>query len=112
MVLDALLPGLALEAVRDLEQSLGRIGAAREHHVLDALAQLGVDVLVDRELARIDDAHAQPGANRVVEEHRCIASRTTSLPRNENDTLLTPPLTSACGQALRICAVASMKSSA
>ena len=29
----------------------------------------------------------------------CIASRTASLPRNENDTLLTPPLTSAYGQA-------------
>jgi len=42
----------------------------------------------------------------------CIASRTTSLPRNENDTLLTPPLTSACGQAARMRAVASMKSSA
>ena len=28
----------------------------------------------------------------------CIASRTGSLPRNENDTLVTPPLTSACGR--------------
>jgi len=28
-------------------------------------------------------------------------SRTGSLPRNAKDTLLTPPLTSACGQAVR-----------
>ena len=42
----------------------------------------------------------------------CIASRTTSLPRKENDTLLTPPLTSEPGQAARMAAVASMKSSA
>ena len=40
----------------------------------------------------------------------CIASRTGSLPRNENDTLLTPPLTCACGQLRSISAVASMKS--
>ena len=42
----------------------------------------------------------------------CIASRTTSLPRNENETLLRPPLTCTCGQAARIFAVASMKSRA
>ena len=37
----------------------------------------------------------------------CIASRTPWLPRNENDTLLTPPLTSACGSASLIPATAS-----
>ena len=45
-------------------------GAAVEEHVLDALPQLGLDVLVDRELAGVDDAHVEPGADRVVEERR------------------------------------------
>ena len=39
----------------------------------------------------------------------CIASRTTSLPRNENDRLLMPPLTLTPGQLALICTVASMK---
>ncbi len=38
-----------------------------------------------------------------------MASRTILLPRNENDTLLTPPLTSACGSVALIWRVASMK---
>jgi hypothetical protein len=37
-----------------------------------------------------------------------IASRTGSLPRNENEILDTPPLILACGKALRIARVASM----
>ena len=45
-------------------------GAPREDHVLDALAQLRLDLLVDRELARVDDAHVHAGADRVVQEHR------------------------------------------
>ena len=42
----------------------------------------------------------------------CIASRTTSLPRNEKERLLTPPLIFAPGQASLIRRVASMKSMA
>ncbi|MNR66573.1 hypothetical protein D3C85_1901350 [compost metagenome] len=41
-----------------------------------------------------------------------MASRTTSLPRNENDTLETPPLTFAYGRFCLIQRVASMKSTA
>ena len=41
----------------------------------------------------------------------CMAWRTGSLPRNENDTLLTPPEMCACGQRLRISRAASMKAS-
>src|SRR5690606_23247458 len=33
----------------DLQQPLGGVGAAVEHRVLDALAQLGVDLVVDGE---------------------------------------------------------------
>ena len=39
----------------------------------------------------------------------CIAWRTTSLPRNENERLLTPPLILAPGHRALISRVASMK---
>ena len=42
----------------------------------------------------------------------CIASRSGLLPRNENETLETPPLTSACGSDFLMPSTASMKSSA
>ena len=70
VVLGTLLAGLALEAPGDLEQPLGRIRAPRQDHVLDALAQLRLDLLVDRELPGVDDAHRHAGADRVVQEHR------------------------------------------
>ncbi len=41
-----------------------------------------------------------------------MASRTTSLPRKENDRLLTPPLILAPGQRSLICRVASRKAMA
>ncbi len=53
---------------RVLDESFRRIGTAVEEDVLDALEQLRLDVLVDRELARVDDAHVEPGADRVVQE--------------------------------------------
>ena len=59
---------LALDALGVLDEPLGRVGAAVEDHVLDELEQLRLDVLVDGELAGVDDAHVEPGADRVVEE--------------------------------------------
>ena len=53
-----------------VDQPLRRVGAAVEEHALDALQEIGFDVLVHRELARVHDAHAEPGADRVVEERR------------------------------------------
>ena len=41
----------------------------------------------------------------------CIACRTPSLPRNENDRLETPPETCTNGSFSLICRVASMKAS-
>ena len=61
---------LALEARGDLEQPLGGIGAPVEDHVLARLAQLRLDLLVDRQLPGVDDAHVHAGGDRVVEEHR------------------------------------------
>ena len=60
----------ALEALGDLEQPLGRIRAPGQNHILDPLAQIDGDLLVDGELPRVHDPHGEPGANGVVEEHR------------------------------------------
>ncbi len=64
------LAALALVALGERQQPLGRVRAAVEHHVLAGVAQLAVDVLVDRELPGVDDAHVHAGRDRVVEEHR------------------------------------------
>ena len=61
---------LALELIRDGQQPLGGIRAAVEHHILAGLAQLRRDLLIDLKRARIDDAHVEPGADGVEEEHR------------------------------------------
>ena len=54
----------------ELDQPLGRVGPAVEDHVLDVLEQILRDVLVDDELAGVDDAHVEAGLDRVVEERR------------------------------------------
>ncbi len=61
---------LPFTALGELDQALGRVGATIEHHVLDPFAQLGGDLLIDRELTRVDDAHVHAGLDRVVQEHR------------------------------------------
>ena len=54
----------ARRAARDgagvLDEALGRIRAPVEEDVLDALEELRLDVLVDGELARVDDSHVEP----------------------------------------------------
>ena len=57
-----------LDRLGELGQPVGRVGPAVEQHVLDALEQVLGDLLVDLELAGVDDAHVQPGLDRVVEE--------------------------------------------
>ena len=65
-----LLLGVAgVEPVGDLEQPLGGVGAPVEDDVLDPLAQLGVDLVVDDQRAGVDDAHVHAGLDGVVEEH-------------------------------------------
>ncbi|CAB4945373.1 unannotated protein [freshwater metagenome] len=62
--------GRAVVGLGDLEEPLRRVRAAVEHHVLDALAQLGVDLVVDHERAGVDDAHVEAGPDGVEEEDR------------------------------------------
>ena len=64
-----LLPGAA-ELVRQRQQPLGRVGPAVEHHVLASSAQLRIDLVIDRQLPGIDDAHVHAGLDGVIEEHR------------------------------------------
>ena len=53
---------LRLERLGERDQALGRVGPAVEHDVLDALAQLRRNLVVDAELAGVDDAHRHAGA--------------------------------------------------
>ncbi|KAG1248084.1 hypothetical protein G6F68_013936 [Rhizopus microsporus] len=61
---------LALVALGNLQQALGRIAAAVEDHILHALAQVRLQLIVDRHGTGVDDAHVHAGGNRVVQEHR------------------------------------------
>ena len=70
LVLDLRLLAVAGVVVGDLEQALGGVVAPVEHDVLDAFAQLLGDLVVDDERAGVDDAHVEPGPDRVVQEDR------------------------------------------
>ena len=63
------LPGAAV-ALRRLEQALGGVGAAIQHRVFHRLLEVGGNLVVDGELAGVDDAHGEPGVDGVVEEDR------------------------------------------
>ena len=60
----------ALCVLRDLDEPFAGIVAAVQHDVLDALAQLRIEVVVDADHAGVDDAHVHPGLDRVVQEDR------------------------------------------
>ena len=80
--IDHLLAGLPLDPCREFDQhvagprsgipsgqSRASANFAVEHDILDSLAQLGCEVVIDAELAGIDDAHGEAGLDRVIEEH-------------------------------------------
>src|SRR5690606_21487209 len=58
----------ALQPRGGLDQPLGRVGTPVEDDVLDELAQVGGDVVVHADHSRVDDAHREAGADRVVEK--------------------------------------------
>ena len=63
------MPG-ALHGLGELHQPLGRVRPAVEDDVLDVLEQILRDVLVDHQLAGVDDAHVHAGLDRVEQERR------------------------------------------
>ena len=65
-----LLAALALEAFGEREQPLRRVGAAVQDDVLARVAQRPVDILVDGELAGIDDPHVHAGGDGMIEKDR------------------------------------------
>jgi hypothetical protein len=69
-VLDDHFAFLRLELLGDLQQAFGGIGAAIEHYILDAFAQLLGHVVIDHQCAGIDDAHIHAGLDGVVQEDR------------------------------------------
>ncbi len=66
----ALHPTLAGEASGQLEQPLGRVRSAVQDDILDQLAQLRLDLVVDRQDAGVHDGHVEAGGDRVVQEDR------------------------------------------
>ena len=61
---------LRLEALAEVDEPLGRVGASVEEDVFDELAELGGDLLVDLEHAGVDDAHVHAGLDGVEDERR------------------------------------------
>ena len=51
-----------LDRLGELGQPVGGVGPAVEQHVLDAFEQVLGDLLVDLELAGVDDPHVEAGA--------------------------------------------------
>ena len=60
---------MPLNRSASVDQPLGRVVAAVEDHVLAGFAKLGIDRVIDVELAGVDDAHVHARGDRVVEEH-------------------------------------------
>ena len=60
---------LAAEGLGERDQLFGRVIAAVPDHVLAGFTQYGVDIVIDVELPRIDDAHVHARLDRVVQEH-------------------------------------------
>ena len=64
-----LLPA-AVEFLGQVQQPLGRVGTAIEHDVLAGFAQFRIEIVINCDLAGIDDPHIHAGLDRVEQEHR------------------------------------------
>ena len=67
----------AAEFFRERDQPVGRIVAAVEYHIFAQLAQFRIDVVINVELAGVDDRHVHARGNGVIEKHavHCLAHR-------------------------------------
>ena len=61
---------LLLHGFGKLDQPLGRVGPSIQQDVLDQFQQILGDLLIDSQLAGIDDGHVQPGFDRVIQKSR------------------------------------------
>ena len=60
---------VALESAGDIQQALGGINTPIQNDIFDRFAKLRLNLLVNRELPRIDDAHVHTGLDGVIQEH-------------------------------------------
>ena len=62
-------------SLSEIDQPFGCVRAAIKQDVFDALAEFGLDLLVNGKLPRIDDSHVEAGADRVKQKCRvhCFA---------------------------------------
>ena len=51
-------------------ETLRRIVATIEQHILHAFAQPRLDLFINCKLTRVDDSHVEPGADRVIQKRR------------------------------------------
>ena len=65
-----LFPAVAAVTLGERQQSLGRVSAAVEDHVFAGLAQFAIEIVVDRDLAGVDDAQIHSRRDGVIEEDR------------------------------------------
>ena len=62
--------GLAPVSFGDLQQTVSRIVPAIEDDILDAFTQFRLDIVIDIQLAGIDDPHVHAGLDRMEQEDR------------------------------------------
>ncbi len=77
---------LRFDGFGEFHQPLGGVRAPVQQHVLNPLQQFRRDFFVDRQLAGVDDAHVQAGADRVVQECGMdrLADRVVAAKRERN----------------------------
>ena len=73
--------GSSLDPLGEFQEPFRGVGPAVEERVFDPLEQIFGDLLVNRQLARVDDAHVHARLDRVIEEsgvhrfpHRVVAA--------------------------------------
>ena len=72
LIIDDFRFGLAVAAIfiRNIQKAVRRIGAAVQNNILNPLAQLIGDIIINRQLTRIDNRHIETCRNGVIEKDR------------------------------------------
>jgi len=61
---------LAAVALSNFKKPVRRVPAPIEQHIFDGIAQLAVDVLINRQATGVDDPHIHPRRDGVIEKYR------------------------------------------
>ena len=60
----------ALKFLGQVQEPLGCIGATVQDHIFAGFAQLGIEIVINRNLPGIHDAHVHAGFDGVIEKYR------------------------------------------